>query len=61
MYFRASLPRQADENSTPGEAITVPNLPSDKHKLRLMFANHEHVPYYIASKEVNIEVLQSKG
>ncbi|HEY8026723.1 MAG TPA: DUF4399 domain-containing protein [Burkholderiaceae bacterium] len=40
-----------------GETETVLNLPPGKHKLRLMFANHQHIPYYIASKEVNIEVL----
>ncbi len=40
-----------------GETETVLNLPPGKHKLRLMFANHQHIPYYIASKEINIEVL----
>ncbi|MFZ6722399.1 DUF4399 domain-containing protein [Undibacterium sp. Ji49W] len=44
-----------------GETETVLNLPPGKHKLRLMFANHQHVPYYIASKEITIEVLPSKG
>jgi len=40
-----------------GETETVLNLPPGKHKLRLMFANYQHVPYYIASKELTIEVL----
>jgi hypothetical protein len=40
-----------------GETETVLNLPPGKHKLRLMFANHQHIPYYIASKEISIEVL----
>jgi hypothetical protein len=40
-----------------GETETVLNLPPGKHKLRLMFANHQHIPYYIASKELTIEVL----
>ena len=40
-----------------GETETVLNLPPGKHKLRLMFANHMHIPYYIASKEISIEVL----
>ena len=53
--------RQHYKHFGKGETETVLNLPPGKHKLRLMFANHQHVPYYIASKEVNIEVLASKG
>lgn len=40
-----------------GETETVLDLPPGKHKLRLLFADHEHVPYYIASKEIEIEVM----
>jgi hypothetical protein len=40
-----------------GETETVLDLPPGKHKLRLMFANYQHIPYYISSKEVTIEVL----
>jgi hypothetical protein len=40
-----------------GETETILNLPPGKHTLRLLFANHAHVPYYIASKEIKIEVL----
>jgi hypothetical protein len=40
-----------------GETETVLNLPPGKHKLRLMFADSQHVPYYIDSKELTIEVL----
>ena len=40
-----------------GETETILDLPPGKHKLRLVFADHTHVPYYIASKEINIEVL----
>jgi hypothetical protein len=43
-----------------GETETVLNLPPGKHKLRLMFANHQHIPYYIASKELTIEVLPAQ-
>ena len=43
-----------------GETETVLNLPPGKHKLRLMFANYQHIPYYIASKELTIEVLPSE-
>lgn len=42
-----------------GETETVLTLPPGNHKLRLMFANHRHIPYYIASKEITIEVLPS--
>lgn len=41
-----------------GETETVLNLPPGKHTLRLLFADHAHVPYYIASKEIHIEVLK---
>lgn len=40
-----------------GETEAVLDLPPGKHTLRLMFANNLHVPYYIASKEIQIEVL----
>jgi hypothetical protein len=40
-----------------GETETVLNLLPGKHKLRLMFANYQHIPYYISSKEISIEVL----
>ena len=40
-----------------GETETVLNLPPGKHKLRLMFADNQHVPYYIDSKELTVEVL----
>lgn len=41
-----------------GETEAVLNLPPGKHTLRLLFADHAHVPYYIASKEIHIEVLK---
>jgi hypothetical protein len=44
-----------------GETETVLDLPPGKHKLRLLFADHEHVPYYIASKEIEIEVMGKNG
>lgn len=40
-----------------GETEAVLDLPPGKHTLRLLFADHEHVPYYIGSKEITIEVL----
>lgn len=41
-----------------GETETLLDLPPGKHTLRLLFADHEHVPYYIASKEITIEVVK---
>ncbi|MFS2162490.1 DUF4399 domain-containing protein [Variovorax sp. Varisp62] len=40
-----------------GETDAVLDLPPGKHKLRLLFANHEHVPYYVASREIEVTVL----
>ena len=40
-----------------GETETVLTLPPGKHTLRLLFADAAHVPYYIDSQVVNIEVL----
>ncbi|MCH8621435.1 DUF4399 domain-containing protein [Undibacterium sp. TS12] len=41
-----------------GETETLLDLPPGKHTLRLLFADHKHVPYYISSKEINIVVLE---
>lgn len=43
-----------------GETETLLDLPAGKHTLRLLFANHMHVPYYISSKEITIFVEKSK-
>ncbi len=40
-----------------GETETLLDLPPGKHTLRLLFADHKHVPYYISSKEISIVVL----
>jgi len=40
-----------------GETEAVLDLPPGHHTLRLMFADNTHVPYYIASKEIGIDVL----
>ncbi len=40
-----------------GETEALLDLPPGKHKLRLLFADHGHVPYYIGSKEITVEVL----
>jgi hypothetical protein len=43
-----------------GETETVLDLPTGKHTLRLLFADHNHVPHYISSKPITIEVLETK-
>jgi hypothetical protein len=40
-----------------GETEAVLDLPAGRHTLRLLFADHNHVPYYITSKEITVEVL----
>ncbi len=39
-----------------GETEAVLDLPVGKHTLRLLFADHTHVPYYLASNQITIEV-----
>ncbi|MES2832958.1 MAG: DUF4399 domain-containing protein [Pseudomonadota bacterium] len=41
-----------------GETETVLDLPPGKHTLQLLFADHLHVPYYIRSGILNIEVIK---
>ena len=43
-----------------GETETLIDLPPGKHTLRLLFANHMHIPYYISSKEITIFVDKAK-
>jgi hypothetical protein len=43
-----------------GETETTLNLPPGKHTLQLLFADHKHVPYYIRSKMITIEVEDTK-
>ena len=40
-----------------GETETVLDLPPGHHSLQLLFADHNHVPYYIRSKVIEIDVL----
>jgi hypothetical protein len=40
-----------------GETETTLDLPPGKHTLRLLFANALHVPYYISSQVVTVDVL----
>lgn len=43
-----------------GETETILNLPPGKHTLQLLFADHNHVPYYIRSGQVAIEVEEQR-
>lgn len=43
-----------------GETEAVLDLPPGKHRLRLLFADHRHLPYYISGKEITIEVLDTR-
>lgn len=41
-----------------GETETVLGLPPGTHTLQLLFADDKHVPYYIKSKVISIEVIK---
>lgn len=40
-----------------GETEATLDLPVGKHSLRLLFADADHKPYYISSKEITVEVV----
>jgi hypothetical protein len=40
-----------------GQTSTLLDLPPGKHTLRLLFADYEHRPYFVYSKEISVEVL----
>lgn len=44
-----------------GETETTLELPVGKHTLRLLFADANHKPYYLSSKEITIEVVAKNG
>jgi hypothetical protein len=44
-----------------GETEATLDLPPGKHTLRLLFADADHKPYYISSKEISIEVVARNG
>ena len=39
-----------------GQTGTLLDLPPGKHRLRLLFADHEHRPYFVFSPEITVEV-----
>ena len=44
-----------------GETETTLELPPGRHTLRLLFADAEHKPFYISSKEITVEVMARNG
>lgn len=40
-----------------GETEAVLDLPPGHRTLQLLFADHNHIPYYIRSKVIDIDVL----
>ncbi len=44
-----------------GQMETVLNLPPGPHTLRLLFANHAHVPYFMYSPEITVHVRAGKS
>lgn len=40
-----------------GQTSAVLDLPAGKHSLRLLFADHDHRPYFVYSREITVEVL----
>ncbi len=40
-----------------GQTTTLLDLPPGKHTLRLLFADHEHRPYFVFSPEITVDVL----
>lgn len=43
-----------------GQTGTAVTLPPGKHTLRLLFADHEHRPYFVYSPEITVNVLGSR-
>ena len=44
-----------------GQTSTVLDLSPGKHTLRLLFADHQHRPYFIFSDQITIEVLATRS
>lgn len=44
-----------------GQTEAVLELPVGKHTLRLLFADANHKPYYVSSKEITVEVVARNG
>lgn len=44
-----------------GQTGTLLDLPPGQHRLRLLFADHEHRPYFVFSREIEITVRGSRS
>lgn len=44
-----------------GQTGTLMDLPAGRHRLRLLFADHEHRPYFVYSREIVVEVLGTRS
>ena len=44
-----------------GQTSTVLDLPPGKHTLRLLFADHQHRPYYVFSDQITVEVVAPRS
>lgn len=44
-----------------GQTSTVLDLPPGKHTLRLLFADHQHRPYYVFSDQITVEVVAARS
>jgi hypothetical protein len=44
-----------------GQTSTVLDLPPGKHRLRLLFADADHVPFFVYSRQITVEVLARRS
>jgi hypothetical protein len=44
-----------------GQTSTTLDLPPGRHTLRLLFADHEHRPYFVFSREIAVQVRGPRG
>jgi hypothetical protein len=44
-----------------GQTFAQLDLPPGKHTLRLLFADHDHKPYYVFSPEIHLQVAGPRG
>jgi len=54
---RAKLPfDDSHRHFGKGQTGTLLDLPPGRHRLRLLFADHEHRPYFVFSREITVQV-----
>lgn len=59
---RAKLPfDDSHRHFGKGQTGTLLDLPTGRHRLRLLFADHEHRPYFVFSREIGVEVRGSRS